>query len=311
MPALGAELSDGSLRSWCKTVLGSEPAATLFKVVHLSSVVGLRLTDGREVVVKARPYAERFEACFQVQLHLWEQGYPCPQPLVGPALLDGLALTAEAFVPGGTQLEPGPDSALRFASALAQLVGLAPSPPSLPSLAPQLPWVGWDYEGPGIWPAADDLDDDLNSREDPTWLDELGTRVRLRFLEFEGACVVGHGDWESQNLRWLGRELHVVHDWDSVAAMPEPMLAGAAGAIYTVNEWPLSDATIEETAAFLEAYEEARRERWNADARQVFWATGLWVKAFNAKKETFRGNAGPALQSLAQEAEQRLELAGA
>jgi hypothetical protein len=39
---------------WCRTILGAEPVDALFRVSHLSEVVGLRLGDGREVVVKRR-----------------------------------------------------------------------------------------------------------------------------------------------------------------------------------------------------------------------------------------------------------------
>ena len=39
---------------WCRTILGAEPVEALFRVSQLSEVVGVRLTDGREVVVKRR-----------------------------------------------------------------------------------------------------------------------------------------------------------------------------------------------------------------------------------------------------------------
>jgi hypothetical protein len=34
-------------------------------------------------------------------------------------------------------------------------------------------------------------------------------------------CVLGHADFEAQNLRWHGREVWAVHDWDSLAWQPE------------------------------------------------------------------------------------------
>jgi hypothetical protein len=32
---------------------------------------------------------------------------------------------------------------------------------------------------------------------------------------------IGHGDWESQKIRWTDREPLAVHDWGSVIAQPE------------------------------------------------------------------------------------------
>lgn len=44
-----------ALAVWCRRWLGAPPAAELFEVGYLSTVKGLRLADGREVVVKVRP----------------------------------------------------------------------------------------------------------------------------------------------------------------------------------------------------------------------------------------------------------------
>ena len=50
---------DEGLAAWCRRWLGAEPVAVLFRAGYLSEVTGLRLADGREVVVKARPPAAR------------------------------------------------------------------------------------------------------------------------------------------------------------------------------------------------------------------------------------------------------------
>ena len=284
----------------------------LFKAGHLSAVVGLRLADGREVVVKARPPAERLEACVRVQRHLWAAGFPCPEPLAGPAPLGALSATAEAFVPGGAPLEPGPDSPGLFAGLLARLVRLAPPVASLPTLEPAPPWVGWDHGEAGPWPRPDDRDADLNAHLGPAWLDEAGRRVRRRLRRLAaGPAVVGHADWESQNLRWAGRRPHAVHDWDSVVARPEAAIAGAAAAVFAATGAPATEATLGQTEAFLAAYEEARGLAFGDGERQACWAAGLWVRAFNAKKETLDGGGGPVLERLAGEVAERLRLAGA
>jgi hypothetical protein len=164
--------------AWCARWLGAQPTNVLFEVAHLSRVTGLRLADGREVVVKARSPADRIQACVHVQRHLWAAGFPCPQPFAGPHPLGPMTATAEALVPGGTRLEPGADSPKLFAEALA----------ALPTLAPPPAWIFWDHDQPGIWPLPDDRDDDLNRHPGPVWLDEVGRRAR-RCLRVAGRIM--------------------------------------------------------------------------------------------------------------------------
>jgi Ser/Thr protein kinase RdoA (MazF antagonist) len=304
------QIAGDALATWCAQWLGARPTRTLFEVAHLSFVIGFRLADGREIVVKARPPADRIQACVQVQRHLWATGFPCPEPLTEPQPLGTLTATAEAFVLGGTRLEPGADSPRRFAEALATLVRLAPPVTAIPSLAPPPAWVCWDHDQPGTWPLPDDRDDDLNRSPEPAWLEEVGRRVRRRLAQCQQPPVVGHADWEEQNLRWLDRRLHVVHDWDSVVSRPEAAIAGVAAAVCPAFGGP-GTATLEESEAFLQAYEQARGRPWSADERQVCWAAGLWVRAYNAKKATLEGDSGALLGRLAGEAAERLRLAGA
>jgi hypothetical protein len=222
----------GLVAAWCEQRLGAGPIAVLFRAGHLSVVLGLRLADGLEVVVKARPPSIRVYGCVAVQQALARVGFPCPGPLAGPEPLEGSLVTAEQFVGGGERLAVGADSAERFAGLLAELVALAPPVSAVPSLAPSPPWVGFDHDAPGLWPTADDRDEDLNAHPGPEWLDETAVRVRGRLAELQLPQVVGHGDWESQNIRWRGRRPWVVHDWDSVVAQPEAAIAGQAAAVW-------------------------------------------------------------------------------
>jgi Phosphotransferase enzyme family len=298
------------LAAWCAQWLGATPTQRLFEIAHLSIVVGLRLTDGRKVVVKARPPADRIQGCVYVQRHLWAAGFPCPEPLAGPTPLGVLTATAEAFVPGGLALAPEPDSPRLCAEALAALIRLAPSVAAVPTLAPPPAWVWWDHDQPGTWPLPDDRDTDLNAHAEPTWLEDIGRRVRHRLAHCPASPAVGHADWEEPNLRWIDRRLHVVHDWDSIVSRPEAAIAGVAAAVFPGRGGP-GMATLEETAAFLQAYEQARGHRWSRADREVCWAAGLWIRAYNAKKDAVDGNGGVLLERLASEAAERLRLAGA
>jgi hypothetical protein len=303
-------LQRDELEAWCARWLGAKPTSVLFEVAHLSIVTGLRLVDGREVVVKARPPADRIQACVHVQRHLWDAGFPCPEPLTGPHPLGTLTATAEAFVPGGTRLEPGADSPRLFAEALAALVRLAPPVAALSTLAPPPAWVWWDHDQAGTWPLPDDRDTDLNAHAEPSWLEDVGRRVRRRLAQGQAPPVVGHADWEEPNLQWIDRRLHVVHDWDSLVSRPESAIAGVAAAVFPGLGGP-GTATLEDTAAFLLAYEQARGHRWSGEEREVCWAAGLWIRAYNAKKDVLDGHGGTRLERLASDAAERLRLAGA
>jgi len=294
--------------AWCRRWLGAEPVRVLFRVCHISTVTGLQLADGREVVLKVRPTAPRLHACFEVQQQLWAAGFPCPRPLAGPASLGLMLVTAERFVPGGTRLPRGRDSVRLFAEALAWLVALAPLPAALPTLEPSPYWMQWDHDLDGTWPA--DPDVDLNGHEGPAWLDDLAARARRRLLRAALPPVVGHGDWESQNLRWQARQLHVVHDWDSVVARPEATIAGAAAIVFPASGTLNEQATIDQSARFLEAYAAARGRSFTREEEEVAWAAGLWVQAYKAKKATVTGSGQHLLDPLAQEAEARQRRAG-
>jgi len=281
-------VADGDIAAWCRRHLGSEPAEVLFTMSHLSSVTGLVLRDGRQVVLKIRPMAPRLAACAAVHRHLFAAGFPCPQPLAGPHPLGGYAAGAELLVPGGDLIVDSPAPAQAHAEVLADLIARAPAADAIGSLAPAPPWTAWDHGYPGLWPPADDRLDDLNS--EPSWLDDVAREVRWLLDGTSGPAVIGHGDFEAQNLRWSGATPLAVHDWDSVICAPEPIVVGLAAAVWPAGITSAS-ATVDETAAFLDAYQAARGAAWSAGEVGAAWAAGLWVLAFNAKKASFDGYA--------------------
>jgi hypothetical protein len=59
MGAMEASVLAEDLDRWCAAELGAAPARVLFRAGHLSVVTGVLLGDGREVVVKVRPFAGR------------------------------------------------------------------------------------------------------------------------------------------------------------------------------------------------------------------------------------------------------------
>src|SRR5215470_13986813 len=109
---------------WCRTSLGAGPVEVLFHVAHLSDVVGVRLADGREVVVKRRvDESGRAGRCVSAQRLLAGQGFPCPLPLTDVIVSEGFATHAEQFVPGGElETKDTVEAAARSARLLADLV---------------------------------------------------------------------------------------------------------------------------------------------------------------------------------------------
>jgi Phosphotransferase enzyme family len=303
-PAVGMD----ALAIWCRRWLGAPPAAELFGSGYLSTVKGLRLADGREVVIKVRPRMPRLAGCAIVHRALWTAGFPCPEPLVDLQPLDGYAATAEALVRDAGQPPPKSELARLSAAGLARLVELAPDSGSVPSLAPSPSWTGWDHTGPGLWPAPEDRDVDLNARPEPRWLDRVAAAVRDHLRGHCGDPVIGHGDWHPENLRWQGSQLIAVHDWDSVICQPEPAIAGLAAASFLGIDGPAPLADVEESAAFLDAYQHARGRCWTSGDYAACWAAGLWQRAFDAKTRSLDGDPGQILTR--HQARARLRLAG-
>lgn len=280
-----AEVDERVLDAWCARHLGASVARRTFQTGHLSAVYGLRLVDGREVVVKVRPAQARLEACTRVQRALWQTGFACPQPLAGPFPLGGYAASAESALPGGEP--PSPEAAPeRFARLLADFVTRAQDLPIEPALRPAPAWICWYHRENGVWPVPDDRDADLNAERSSAaaWVDELGAAVRERLEAIRDAPgVIGHGDWDGRNVKFHDGRPLAVHDWDSVIDEPEVVVAGQAAAMFEAGPTGFG-ASVERTEAFLEHYQRARGRGFDPEEIRLCWAAGLWVRAFNAKK---------------------------
>jgi hypothetical protein len=227
------DVDPGRRSHWCVEHLGSPPTDEIFRSGYLSAVIGLRLADGRAVVVKVRPGAPRVAACVAVQRRLFASGYPCPEPLTGATPFGDELATAEAYVPGGAVLPSADRAAWAFAEAFARLVKLAPRPAEVSTLDPAPSWAAWDHAEAGLWPRPADSDVNLNEVAGPGWIDGAGRRARDRLQAGASEPVIGHCDWLAGNLRWSGDNLLVAHDWDSVTVDSEAVLAGFAAALYS------------------------------------------------------------------------------
>jgi hypothetical protein len=297
------------LPAWCLDHLGGEPSDVLFQLQQVSMVFGLRLAGGTDVVVKARADGGRAVPCVAAQARLAERGFPCARPLTPVARVGSLAVHAEEFRPGGEVLAgDSPDVAARcaevFARLMAELADVTVAPP-----LPNPPWVRWDHADSGVWPALDFLDIRDQSVV-PAYVVAAAERTRGRILAAGLPCVLGHADFEAQNLRWHGKELWAVHDWDSLAWQPEAALAGAASGAFASAGPPML-APIESSEAFLVAYQDARGRLFMAVEREIAWAASLWMAAYNAREEALFGHAPVCAGTLRAQAAERLRRAHA
>jgi hypothetical protein len=197
----------------------------LFVEGYLSEVVGVRLADGREVVVKRRAdESGRTRRCVRGQRLLAEQGFPCPMPLTDVIFRSGFAVHAEQLVGGGeVETEDTPAAAERSALLLADLIRRLAALDLDPPL-PNPEWVRWDS-----------LPERQATAEVPAWIEDTGRRVRAKLAGCRLPPVLGHADWEAQNIRWLRGEPLAVHDWDSLAWLPEVALVGAAAGVFATT----------------------------------------------------------------------------
>jgi hypothetical protein len=298
----------GWLPAWCVAHLGGEPAEALFQLQQVSMVFGLRLAGGRDVVVKARADDGRAVSCVAAQARLAERGFPCARPLTPVAGVGSLAVHAEEFRPGGEVLHgDSPDVAVRcagvFAWLMAELAGVAVAPP-----LPNPPWVRWDHADSGVWPAIG-CPGNRDPGAVPAYVADTAERVRLRLLAAGLPCVLGHADFEAQNLRWIGQQVWTVHDWDSLAWQPEAALVGAASGAFA-SAGPPTLAPIESSEAFLVAYQDFRGRMFTAVEQEAAWAASLWMAAYNVW-ESLHGDIPLSGDALRAQAAERLRRANA
>lgn len=304
------------LASWCRTHLGAAPAEVLLESAHMSDVYGLRLTDGRAVAVKSRPdQAGREATCVEVQRFAVLNGFPAAAPITGVTVHRGRVVHAEEWRPGGDVLrDDDPATARLFAAPLARLVDLAAdievggrAPGAVEPPLPNPEWTRWDHDEPGVWPRIPYFEGHDESRV-PRFVVEVAARVRERLSEIYLPRVLGHADWESQNIRWQDGELWAVHDWDSIAWLPEAAIAGAASGAFASHAEPTL-APIASSSAFLETYQEKRRA-FTSEEIEVAWAASLWPALHNARAEALTDRRPVALNAIASQATDRLRLAG-
>jgi hypothetical protein len=286
-PAAIAAAVDG----FCERALGAPVAQAELFAASVGSVFGLRLRDGRRVVVKVHPprasvaYLEAMQA---VQRHLATAGFPAPVPLAAPAPLGRGTAVAETLLDRGAPPDGRVAQQRRaMAAGLAELVALARPLAHLAGLRANIMAVG-----PGaLWPTPHDGRFDFAATTaGAEWIDRIATTAReRRDREPAGEEVVGHTDWRAEHLRFDGGRLSAVHDWDSVTVLPEPALVGSAAHAFPAN-WALPEPpptpTRDEALAFVADYEAAREGGpFTAEEGERARAALVYTMAYTARCE--------------------------
>lgn len=194
-------------------------------------------------------------------------------PLTDVLFDTGYALHAEQLVDGGQiETDDGPAAASRsavlFADHLHRVKAFALDPP-----LPNPEWISWH-----ALPARQ------MTAEVPSWIEDTRRRIRKKLVGCRLPSVLGHADWEAQNMRWLHNEPLTVLDWDSLACLPEAVLVGTASGVFATHDSPIL-APIESSLVFLDAYETARGNAFSSYEREIVWAASVLVALHNARDE--------------------------
>jgi hypothetical protein len=275
---------------WCAGHLGAPiDGAELFDA-SVGAVFGLRLRDGRRVVLKThRPCVSRayLEAMQTIQRALSGNGFPCPAPLVAPAALGHGTAVADTLLDRGRTAD-ALDPAVRrvMAATLSDLVARC------------RPWTRLDalrehamvVEEGRLWPRPHDGRFDFEATTaGAEWIDRVAAEARrIRDAEPVGDPVVGHTDWRPQNLRFADGAVSAVYDWDSLHIEREPVLVGGVARGF-VADWSVEDRrqhpTLEEALGFLSDYERARGAPFGGPERRTARAALVYAMAYTARCE--------------------------
>ena len=303
----------GRVEEWCLSVLGSGTLVPLRSEAggQMSDVFRFDCDNSGPCAVKVRPGSgARTRRCLQLQTVAADAGFPCARPLTGVALLGpGIVVNAESWCPGGEMTTDG-DLVLagRSAALLADLAAILEN--EFPAgLGTPPPWMHWNRTGGGLWPPNPTVDA-MDQDRVPGHVTATARAVSERLAKSSLPLVVGHGDWESQNLRWNGTTACVVHDWDSLVALPEAAIVGAASGAFASATTPTL-SSLDASEAFIDHYEQARGRVFSLEERQIAWAASLWPALHNARGESLFQSPPTVLEALTRQASERLQRAGA
>ena len=286
------EAMETALDAFCVRNLGAGVDRGEFFDASVGSVHGLRLLDGRRVVVKlhgSRASTAFLAAVQAVQRQLFVGGFPAPEPLVAPTPFGHGTAVVEALLDRGEHADAHQAEVRRaMAGSLAHFIERCRPLTTLRDLEDHLMVRGDGH----LWPRPHDGRLDFGATSaGAEWIDAAAREAR-RVLDVPGGAgdrAVGHSDCRVQNMRFADGRLSALYDWDSVIVEREPVLVGGAAHGFTAdfaNEAARRQRpTLAESVAFVDEYEEARGTPFSPEERQVARAALVYSMAYAARCE--------------------------
>jgi hypothetical protein len=120
------------------------------------------------------------------------------------------------------------------------------------------------------------------------WIDELACHAKATLNHGAGELVLGHGDWSTKHVRYMGERPHIIYDWDSLKLDKEPSLVAEAAVTFTYIPFMEDVAhtpTPAEALSFVEEYEVARGATFTTAERKTLIAAMIMSLAYGARCE--------------------------
>lgn len=272
--------------------LGDAIEAMEFCELSVAAVFGLRLGDGRRVVVKAfRPDAdaELIESVASVQRHLAATGFPCPA-VIGPPRVFG---RGHAIVM--PTIDEGDYVDATQATVRAEWAGLLWRQLDACGALAALPgFPGWRPPSGRLWNEPHNVLFDFDrTRKGAEWIDAIAADA-LDALESQATpLLLGHADWSAKHFRYCarrppGQRITAVYDWDSLRRGTEAELVAGAAMSFSVT-WYVPGRgqlpSVEDALAFVSDYESARSVPFSPPERRAVVAAARYACAYTARCE--------------------------
>lgn len=120
------------------------------------------------------------------------------------------------------------------------------------------------------------------------WIDEVASAAKQVLLEMpDESHVLGHADFEVQNMCASDGAITAVYDWDSLVVERETVLVGLAAATFTAHGGVYPDLpfvpTPKQRWRFVRVVVQARGWEFTAVEPRDLLAASTWVTAYNAR----------------------------
>ena len=279
------------VNAFCLAHMGAKLAGYLFYGSSVGSTHGVRLTDGREIVIKSRPPIhvnpdlkhdrQSLDLICSVMRWLRAQDYPCPSVLLGPTPIGkGLATVEEYFAPGDYGDAFVPACRRAIARGFAELIALLRTYDGTVSSLQHF------QRGSALYPQPHGKIFNFEATATGAeWIDEFARRARDTETH-DGARALGHADWKIEHLRFQDGRIVATYDWDSLAFRTETELVGGSAPGFTAD-WTREGVrripSAEDIRAYIADYEHARGQSFTKQDRQSVFASCVYWIAYGAR----------------------------